>query len=408
VGAVHHARSALGQPSVGRLCALLTVLLLASCAKEPEPDAGTALILEQSTIVDLPGWQADGMLGALSAFQRSCRRIERGAETQGFGPGVRFGTRAEWRPACAAATDVPRTAEAAREFFEAHFQVWRATDGNPDDDLFTGYFEPILNGSRAPSPDYPVPLYARPADLVLVDLGDFRDGMKGERIAGRLRDGRLKPYDSRADIAAGSLDGTAPVVLWLDDPVEAFFLHIQGSGLVRLPGGGLTRVGYDGHNGHVYYAIGRYLVNSGAVAKEDMSLQAIRRWLAANPGRTAEVMNKNPSYIFFRELSGEGPIGAHGVPLTPGRSLAIDRRHLPLGAPIYVDIDVGDETGRPLRRLMVAQDTGGAIRGPVRADVFWGAGEPAEKLAGPMAATGRYWLLLPKAVNPNAKAAPTS
>ena len=394
--------------ALGPVSALLLGLVLASCAQEPKPGAENILILEQSNIADLPGWQTDGMLGALSAFQRSCRRIEGGAGTRGVGPGARFGTRADWRPACAAAKDIPQTAEAARGFFEAHFQIWRAADGQPDDDLFTGYFEPILNGSRTPSADYPVPVYARPDDLVLVDLGDFRDGMKGERIAGRIRDGRLKPYDSRADIAAGSLDGVAPVVLWLDDPVEAFFLHIQGSGLIRLAEGGFTRVGYNGHNGHLYYAIGRYLVNTGEVAKEDMSLQAIRRWLAANPARMNEVMNKNPSYIFFRELRGDGPIGAQGVPLTPGRSLAVDRRHLPLGAPVYVDIDTTDEAGRPLRRLMIAQDTGGAIRGPVRGDVFWGAGEPAEKLAGPMAATGRYWLLLPRGVDPNAETAPIS
>lgn len=396
-----------GRPLPGLFSVLAIPLLLAACAKEPEPEAGNVLQLQPSSFADLPGWRDDGALAVLGAFQRSCRRIERGAATNGVGPGTRFGTRGDWRPACAAAAGVKQTAEAARGFFEAQFRVWRATDGNVDDDLFTGYFEPILNGTRVPSPDYPVPVHARPDDLVLVNLGDFRDGMKGERIAGRIRDGRLKPYDSRADIAAGSLDGAAKVVLWLDDPVEAFFLHIQGSGLVRLPDGSLTRVGYDGHNGHTYYAIGRYLVNSGEVPKEEMSLQAIRRWLADNPGRMAEVMNKNPSYIFFRELSGDGPIGAQGVPLTPGRSLAIDRRFLPLGAPVYVDIDYRDEAGRPLRRLMVAQDTGGAIRGPVRGDVFWGAGKPAEERAGPMAAKGRYWLLLPTGVDPNAATVPT-
>ena len=233
-----------------------------------------------------------------------------------------------------------------------------------------------------------------------MDLGNWRDTMRGERIAGRVVDGRLKPYDSRAEIDGGSLKGTTKPIVWLDSPVDAFFLHIQGSGLVKLPDGSLTRVGYDGHNGHIYHAVGRALIEWGEVKREDMSLQAIRSWMAQNPDRMRELMHKNPSYIFFRELTGDGPIGAQSVALTPGRSLAIDRRFLPLGAPMMVDVDYADESGAPLNRLVIAQDTGGAIRGAVRADMFWGAGAPAERLAGPMAAKGRYWILLPNGVDP--------
>ena len=164
------------------------------------------------------------------------------------------------------------------------------------------------------------------------------------------------------------------------------------------------RVGYDGHNGHVYHAIGRTLIQEGEIRREDMSLQAIRTWLHENPDRMRELMHANPSYVFFRVLSGDGPIGAQGVALTAGRSLAIDRRFLPLGAPIHVDVPYEDETGNPLQRLMVTQDTGGAIRGVVRADVFWGSGKPAEALAGPMAAEGRYWIFLPKDLDPRVPA----
>jgi membrane-bound lytic murein transglycosylase A len=305
------------------------------------------------------------------------------------------GTR-DWAPACKSLPPLDADHLSARLYFETWFQPYRVVFGGKADGLFTGYFEPNLRGSRTPSAKFDVPIYQRPNDLVLVTLGDWREKLRGERIAGRILNGRLKPYHSRADIEAGALaDKTRPLV-WVDDPIDAFFLHIQGSGRVSLADGGTLRVGYDGHNGHVYRAIGRDLIKAGAIEKKDISLQTIRAWLKAHPDRMREVMNRNPSYIFFRAINGEGPIGAMGVALTPGRSLAVDPKFLPLGAPIWVMADYQDETGRPLRRLMVAQDTGGAIRGAVRGDVFWGHGEKAGALAGPMKAVGRLYLLLPR------------
>ena len=394
------------QPSLRSAAAALTLataLALVGCGREPPPEPVERLILEPASISDLPGWNADDPTPALSALRRSCAPLLRGDQSRPVGPDGRFGRRADWAPVCRAADTVPADdPSAVRRFFADSFSVWRARDDQPDDDLFTGYYEPELAGSRSRSPAFPVTLHKRPPDLVDVDLGAFRETLKGERIAGRLAGGRLVPYEERAAIEAGALATRADPLIYLADPVDAFFLHIQGSGLVVLPDGTRTRVGYDGTNGHVYYAIGRWLIAEGEVAKEKMSLQAIRDWLARNPGRRDEVINKNPSYVFFREITGDGPIGAQGVALTAGRSLAVDRRHLPLGAPIWVDIAYHTEFGDALRRLLVTQDTGGTIRGPVRGDVFWGAGEPAEALAGPMAAKGRYWLMLPKGVEPSA------
>jgi membrane-bound lytic murein transglycosylase A len=308
-----------------------------------------------------------------------------------------FGSAGRWQAICReAAAAKPADAAAARRFFEDRFRPWRAANGDEAEGLFTGYYEPELRGSRTRQGPYTIPLMKRPPDLVTVDLGAFRDSLKGERIAGRIVDGALRPYADRAAIETGALDGRGLELLWVDDPVAAFFLHIQGSGRVVLPDGGAVRVGYAAQNGHRYFAVGRDLIERGAVAKEDMSLQAIRDWMRANPDEAPALMRRNPSYVFFRELSGEGPIGAQGAPLTPGRSLAVDPRFVPYGVPVWLDADHPLTDDRPIRRLLVAQDTGGAIRGPVRGDLFWGAGAEAEAAAGRMKSRGGYYLLLPK------------
>ena len=248
-----------------------------------------------------------------------------------------------------------------------------------------------------------MPLYIRPPELVSVDLGRFRADLKGKRIAGRVEDGALVPYFDRTAIQEGALDGRGLELVWVDDPVDAFFLEIQGSGRVVLPDGSEMRLGYAGTNGFQYTAIGRELV-SAAPSPRRGSMQSIRDWLQANPEAGSEVMRTNASYVFFRELSGEGPVGSLGVALTPERSLAVDPLFVPLGVPVWLDTTFpagasGDPGGTlPLRRLLVAQDTGGAITGPVRGDVFWGHGEDAAATAGTMRQPGRLWLLLPKTV----------
>jgi membrane-bound lytic murein transglycosylase A len=389
---------------VAAALALLT-LLLSACAERKEAPRPPVLLLEPVAFTALPGWREDDPSGALEAFRRSCARLARQDDGTPFGPAPIPGTVADWRPACADAARTPLAADAARAFFEAVFTPYRVTDRGRAEGLFTGYYEPLLAGARTPDDRFRYPLYRRPPDLVGVDLGRFDPELSGRRIAGRVEDGQLIPYYPRASIEQGALAGRGLELLWLDDPIGRFFLQIQGSGQIRLREGGIVRVGYADQNGHPYYAIGRELAAMGAIPQERMSMQAIRAWLLANPAKAPEIMAKNRSYVFFREqpeLAGApGPLGAQGVPLTPGRSLAVDRRFLPLGAPLWLDASAPYPEGeRPLRRLLVAQDTGGAIRGPVRGDLFWGSGPLAEHLAGHMQSTGRLFLLLPRGLAP--------
>jgi membrane-bound lytic murein transglycosylase A len=242
-----------------------------------------------------------------------------------------------------------------------------------------------------------VPLYGLPGDLVQIDLGQFAPDLKGRSIAGRVENGRLRPYPDRAAIEAGHLNGKGLEILWVDDAADAFFLQVQGSGRVALAEGGVARLGFAGHNGLGYVAIGRLLIDAGKIPREAMSMQAIRAWLAANPAEAATLMRRNPRYVFFREIAGDGPLGAGGVALTPGRSLAVDRKFVPLGAPVWLDTVEPGAEAKPLRRLVVAQDVGGAIQGPVRGDLFLGSGEAALEQAGRMRSPGGYYLLLPKA-----------
>ena len=303
-----------------------------------------------------------------------------------------------WQSVCRMAAQLGRnvSTSTARKFFENWFLAYQVTDrGNPDG-LITGYFEPLLHGSLKKTPRYSVPLYKKPGDLVTVKLGEFDAALKGQQITGRLRGDMLVPYAERAEIERGVLSGKGLELIWVDDPLDAFFMQIQGSGLVRLPSGKILRVGYAGKNGQPYFAIGRDLVARGALTKENVSLQTIRTWLEANPTEARSVMNKNRSYVFFRAIKGAGPIGAQGVPLTAGHSLAVDRRYIPLGAPLWLDTTDPLVPGAPLRRLVIAQDTGGAIKGVVRGDYFWGAGNRARNGAGKMKQIGRLYILLPR------------
>jgi len=374
----------------------LSILFLSSCADTKVADKEKLpLKLERASFGDLPGWGGDDVAPALDAFAKSCTRILKRKPEETFGPDNIGGTYGDWQPACRALPNVQ--AAQGREFFERWFTPYTASaEGAGTEGLFTGYYEPSLRGSKTRSGPYTVPLHTRPGDLVMVDLGEFREELKGQRIAGRVRDAHLKPYEDRGKIIAGQWSHNDEVLVWVDDPVDAFFLHIQGSGRVALPDGSDMRVGYDGQNGHIYYAIGRELIKRGYMTKEEVSLQSIRAWLEANPAQANELMNLNRSYVFFKELDGKGPLGGENVALTPERSLAIDRSKIPYGVPLWVDIAPPTEGEPQLQRLMVAQDTGGAIRGAVRGDVFWGHGDRAAHLAGLMKSKGRYWLLLPK------------
>ncbi len=379
---------------------LIFVLLLSACAGTgPKSDEKPSLVLKQARFADLPGWQNDNMGTAMAALQKSCARIKKSSPDKSFGSLAEAGKTVHWQGMCIdlLALNVGDS-NAVRGFMERHFTPYEARAGHERNGLFTGYYEASLKGSRTRHGPYQVPLYTRPNDLVMVQLGEFREELKGQRIAGRVIDGKLKPYEDRPAIVSGAWPHNDKVLVWVDSPVDAFFVQIQGSGVVEMAGGGPPmRIGYAGQNGHVYYAIGRELIARGYLTKDNVSMQAIREWLEANPVEGAEVMNTNKSYVFFQALEGEGPIGGEGVALTPGRSLAVDRSLISYGVPIWVDIEEPLPGAGKLQRLMIAQDTGGAIRGPVRGDVFWGYGARAEELAGPMKSQGRYWLLLPKA-----------
>ncbi len=350
------------------------------------------LVLKPASFAELPGWREDAVEAAMPALLRSCGKL-------GAKPGE------EWREVCAEAARLPPgDREAARRFFETRFQPWSARNHRNPIGLFTGYYEPLLHGSRRRHGRYTVPLYGRPPELVMVDLGHFRDDLKGKRIAGKVEAGALVPYPDRKQIDEGALAGRRLEILWVDDAVDAFFLQVQGSGRVRLEEGGEVRVGYAAQNGRPYASIGKALIDRGALPRDAVSLQTIRAWLGAHPDQMRPVLEKNPSYVFFQETRGEGPMGAEGVPLTPGRSLAVDLKYMPLGAPVWLAGGLPalrpGEPDRRLRRLLVAQDTGGAIRGPVRGDLFFGFGPEAESLAGRMKHRGKLWVLLPKGVEP--------
>ena len=387
--------------------AVLAAAFLVGCerkeeeAKAPPSPPPEKLVLTPVAFTALPGWSADRVAEAVPAFQRSCAKVKALAADRSIGPDGVGGKAADWQAPCAELAKLPPGDDAAaRAYFETWFTPYAAANNSERRGLFTGYYEVELKGSRNPDPAFPVPLYKRPADLVMVDLGEFADRWRGERIAGRVIAGRLKPFEDRAAIEAGALSGKGLELVWLQDPIATFFLHIQGSGRVSFPDGTETRVGYAAQNGHKYVAIGRELIDRGALKREEVSLQTIRAWLQANPGEAAALMNKNPSYVFFQELKGEGPNGAQNVALTPGRSLAIDSKFLPYGVPVWLDAEDPLDPQTRLRRLLIAQDTGGAIRGPVRGDVFWGHGPEAEEKAGVMKSAGEYYILLPKTVVP--------
>jgi len=384
---------------IGAALAAALIAFLTACAPEaPKEPVPPKLTIKPTRFEDLEGWRTDTQAEALDTFAKSCAKLVVQPKDRAVGVA---GTVADWVAPCSALPQVLRGDDAAaRTFFETWFLPYLAADNDNPDGLFTGYYEAELRGSSRPGGRYAVPLYRKPDDLVMVDLGEFRDALKGERIAGRVIDGRLRPYEDRAKIEGGALKGRDLEMVWVDDAVDAFFLHIQGSGRIVMDDGSVMRVGYAGQNGHPYVAVGRELIARGALTKENVSMQSIREWLHANPGEAAGLMNKNPSFVFFRPLDGDGPLGAQGVALTPGRSLAVDRSFVPYGLPVWLDAQDPLDGAAKLRRLMVAQDTGGAIRGPVRGDVFWGHGGDAELRAGKMKSPGRYYLLIPRTVVP--------
>ncbi|MCK7583644.1 MAG: murein transglycosylase A [Chromatiales bacterium] len=354
--------------------------LLSGCAGwfAPPPGIGREIGFSR-----LPGWAGDRHSEAWPALLRSCDKLP--------------GRDPAWEHVCLAARAraMPDDGE-ARAFFEQYFTA-RVVDGEGGrDGLITGYYEPLLNGSRSRTERFRVPLYAPPDDLLTIDLGSLFPELKGRPVRGRLVGKRVVPYHSRAEITNGGNPLAGNELVWVDDPVEAFLLQVQGSGRVRLPDGSEIAVGYADQNGHPYRSLGNYLIALGVLTREEVTLPRVLEWIAANPAETGRLLNSNPSFIFFavRDAALDGPIGSLGVPLIARRSVAVDPAFIALGLPVWLDTGLPD--GTPFRQLAFAQDTGGAIKGAVRADLFTGRGPEAGRLAGTMKQRGRLYVLMPR------------
>lgn len=336
----------------------------------------------------LPDWATTDLTPSWAALLQSCRVLK---------------TRPQWQTICIDANLIDKTDnQAQREFYELKmnpFQVFNQ-DGS-EQGTITGYYEPLLKGSRSRSERFRYPIYAAPEDMLEIDLGEAYPQLKGQRLRGRLSGKRVVPYFKRAEIDAGTVPLKGRELYWVENAVELFFLQIQGSGRIELADGRQIKIGYADQNGHPYVSIGRKLIEMGEMKLEDASMQSIKAWGERNPDRLNALLDMNPSYVFFRELPENlsAPLGALGVPLTNEYSIAVDPRAIPLGLPVFL-ATTHPNTTTPLNRLMLAQDTGGAIRGAVRADFFWGFGEKAASQAGRMKQQGRMWVLFPKGGEP--------
>jgi len=382
-------------PFIHRVVLVLWTLVIAACtphqvapptAPSATAEPPVAVSYRASTWQQLPGWPGEQISASWSAWLQSCTQLR---------------TRAEWKPLCDEAVAIDRgNAAAQRAFFERRFAPWRIeTNAGKNTAFVTGYYDVLLKGSRKAHLGS-APIYGVPDDLLAIDLGGLYPDLKNQRVRGRLQGKRVVPYWDRRDIDAGKAHLDNKILAWADDPLDAFFLQVQGSGRVQLEDGSFLRVGYADQNGHPYHSIGRWLVDRGEFTLEQSSMQSIRAWAGAHPDRVTELLESNPSYVFFKiQPQSAGAQGALGVALTGGSSIAIDPRFIPLGAPVYLNTTRPDNHAA-IQRLVHAQDTGGAIRGPLRADLFWGDSREAAELAGVMKQDGELWLLWPVGVVP--------
>ncbi len=366
--------------------------------------AGKKYSLKKTSFSALKGWRYDNHAEAFSAYMKSCARLVGSGNKNHLRPNKNQ-AKARYIAACRRAAKLGETPGSiqARKFFEKNFTPYRIRWRGSKNGLFTGYYEPEYEGALEPSKKYPVPVLQAPDNLVaLAGKTKKPKNFPGGLTSALQHGSKLKPLPSRAGIENGELASIAKPLVWLADPVDAFFLHIQGSGRILLPGGGVMRLGFAGRNGHPYSSIGKVLLKRGILKPNEMSMQSVQKWLRDNKQQARPILQSNKSYIFFREVmldAGLGPIGGEGIPLTAGRSMAIDRRFHAYGLPIWVDTAIPDEGARnytKFRRLMMAQDTGAAIKGAIRGDIFFGTGKAAGEVAGRVKEPGRMYLLLPK------------
>jgi membrane-bound lytic murein transglycosylase A len=357
---------------------VLCTLMVSACTTRP-PGIGSPV--EWSS---LENWASDNQSNAWEGFLKSCQKLKHD----------------QWQAVChlAKQTENPSDSD-VREFFEANFEIRPVyAEGGVTEGLITGYYEPLLKGSRERSEEFRYPLYGVPQDLLIIDLDGIYPELRNMRLRGRLDGNRVVPYYDRAQLDDGQNLLQDTEILWVNSLVDVFFLHIQGSGRVQLADGSTVAVGFAEQNGHPYRSIGKVLIDMGELEKDEVTLFTIKNWLRSNPARLNEILSMNPSYVFFepRDAKREGPIGSLNVVLTPQRSIAVDRKVIPLGAPVWLQTTLPNAEQSPFNQLMLAQDTGGAITGDVRADVFWGRGHEAENMAGLMKQQGKLFVLLPK------------
>lgn len=372
---------------MSRFLSVVAILLIAACQQLPEkpvppkPPGPERAQYVPTVFSALPGWSTTRLEPSLRAFLSGCARA----------PAVLLG------PCGTATTIAVGDEDGARRFFESYFAPYAIVSSESGDTgTITGYYEPVLRGSRTRDVVNRFPIFGVPDDLIVVDLGNVAPETKNLRLRGRVEGRRLVPYYTRAEIDARRETLKAPILGWTADPVELFFLQIQGSGQLELENGDRVRLAYADQNGHPYRSMGRYLVDRGELTLDQASMQGIKSWAATNPDKLQDALNVNASYVFFRESTDpRGVVGALGVPLVPQYSLAVDRRFIPLGAPVFLSTTY-PLSDQPLTRLAAAHDTGGAIRGAVRADFFWGTGPDAGTSAGRMRQPGKMWLLWPR------------
>ena len=364
------------------LILVLTTILTSACDYLFQPDPGIGKAVKWSA---LPNFRNDNLQQAWLAIDQQCPRMNRREET--------------WIPLCATVASMEDPTDSdIRQFLQANFKPHAIhAERGKTEGLITGYYEPLLKGSLTRTDKYAYPVYSPPEEMLTIELADVYPSLKGMRLRGRLDGNKIVPYLPRSAIDGGEQPLAGNELLWIDDPYGSFFVQIQGSGRVQLEDGSIMGLDYADQNGHPYFAIGKKLVELNEIPLAEVSLFSIRKWLQDNPSRADEVLNTNASYVFFslREDSQEAARGSLNVPLTEERSLAVDKSVIPLGTLVWLDTTLPD--GSDFQRLMVAQDTGGAIAGHIRADVFFGAGDRAERLAGEMKQQGSLFALLPKA-----------
>lgn len=379
------------------LSSLCIVWVMHRAPTQPPPHAIT---LKPALFSELPGWESANMSRSLHSFQLSCQRFLTQKPDKFVGNQWMSLQIKHWMPACKQALSLHHaTPESARDFFQTWFHPVTFDEGGPITGLFTGYFVPKIKGSLVKTDRYATPIYTIPNNLVKIKLQEFDSELPARDLYGRIHHGRMIPYYSRADIDKGAIANHAEVIAYTRNPIDRLLIEIQGSGVLELEDGSQINLGYAGKNGLRYVSIGRTLLDRGELDSKNISMQRITHYLETHPEERDAIINTNRSFVFFQILSNQGAFGTLGAPLTPGYSMAVDPNWVPLGMPVWLSAtrpDSHSDNDLPLHRLLIAQDTGGAIKGAVRGDVFWGSSTNSAAIAGKMKHHGQYWLLYPK------------